>query len=32
MSIYGRIFAAMYDTFMRGTEKATFGAHGWRAS
>jgi ubiquinone/menaquinone biosynthesis C-methylase UbiE len=27
MSLYGRIFAAMYDTVMKGTEKATFGAH-----
>src|SRR4051794_8913301 len=27
MSLYGRIFAAMYDTVMKGTEEATFGAH-----
>jgi ubiquinone/menaquinone biosynthesis C-methylase UbiE len=27
MSLYGRFFAAMYDTVMKGTEKATFGAH-----
>jgi ubiquinone/menaquinone biosynthesis C-methylase UbiE len=27
MSLYGRIFAAMYDTMMKGTEEATFGAH-----
>jgi ubiquinone/menaquinone biosynthesis C-methylase UbiE len=27
MSLYARIFAAMYDTVMKGTEEATFGAH-----
>jgi ubiquinone/menaquinone biosynthesis C-methylase UbiE len=27
MSLYGRFFAAMYDTVMKGTEEATFGAH-----
>ena len=27
MSLYGRIFAAMYDTVMKGTEKATMGPH-----
>jgi ubiquinone/menaquinone biosynthesis C-methylase UbiE len=27
MSLYGRVFAAMYDTVMKGTEDATFGAH-----
>ena len=27
MSLWGRIFAAGYDTVMAGTEKATFGAH-----
>jgi ubiquinone/menaquinone biosynthesis C-methylase UbiE len=27
MSLYGRIFAAGYDVFMKGTEASTFGAH-----
>jgi ubiquinone/menaquinone biosynthesis C-methylase UbiE len=27
MSLYGRIFAAMYDTMMKGTEEATFAVH-----
>src|SRR3954463_6566652 len=27
MSLYGRVFAAGYDTVMKGAEKATFDAH-----
>src|SRR4051794_21067354 len=27
MSLYGRVFAALYDTFMKNAEKATFSGH-----